>query len=198
MSGFSAGVSVNFSLGGPDTGNASKDEAPWSAFRFHLEFVRESLTSTSNSSSQGGSGSAAPMVCQGAFSEVTGLEATQEPKFIREGGLNYGGHQRPGQVTFATVVLKRGMTSSRDLWTWFFNTVQGSSGPAWGERLTVYIKLQGADGRDVLCWQLDRAMPVKFRASDLHGAGTELAIEELHLAHEGLRVSTGGSKENHG
>ena len=88
------------------------------------------------------------------------------------------------------MVLKRGMTSSRDLWTWFYNAVQGSSGPAWGERLTVFIKLQGADGRTRLCWKLDRAMPVKFRASDLHGAGTELAIEELHLAHEGLSVQT--------
>jgi phage tail-like protein len=189
MSVFSPGV------GGTSTGNASRDEAPWSAFRFQVEFVRESLTSTSNPSSQGGSGSPAPFVCQGAFSEVGGLEATHEPKFIREGGLNYGGHQRPGQVTFATVVLKRGMTSSRDLWTWFFNTFHGevdvakkSSGPAWGERLNVYIRLQGADGLTRLCWKLDRALPVKFRASDLHGAGTELAIEELHLAHEGLSV----------
>jgi phage tail-like protein len=129
-----------------------------------------------------------PLVCQGAFSEVSGLEATHEPKLIREGGLIYGGHQRPGNVNFATVVLKRGMTSSRDLWTWFFNTVQGSRGPAWGERLTVFIKVQGTDGLTRLCWKLDRALPVKFRASDLHGAGTELAIEELHLAHEGLTV----------
>lgn len=190
MSGFSAGVSVNFSLGGPDNTVDSKDEAPWPAFRFHLEFVRESLTNASSASAQGGSGAATPLVCQGAFSEVSGLEATHEPKFIREGGLIYGGHQRPGHVSFATVVLKRGMTSSRDLWTWFFNTVQGRNGPAWGERLTVFINVQGADGRTRLRWKLDRAMPVKFRASDLHGAGTELAIEELHLAHEGLSAES--------
>lgn len=193
MSGFSAGVSVNFSLGGPDNSGGSQDEAPWPAFRFHLEFVRESLTTASSSSSQGGSGSAAPLVCQGAFSEVSGLEATHEPKLIREGGLIYGGHQRPGNVSFATVVLKRGMTSSRDLWTWFFNTVQGSNGPAWGERLTVFINVQGTDGRTRLRWKLDRALPVKFRASDLHGAGTELAIEELHLAHEGLTAEPVGA-----
>ncbi len=186
MTSFSAGVSVNFSLGGPDNSGGSPDEAPWPAFRFHLEFVRESLTSAASSSGQGGSGGATPLVCQGAFSEVSGLEATHEPKLIREGGLIYGGHQRPGNVSFATVVLKRGMTSSRDLWTWFFNTVQGSNGPAWGERLTVFINVQGTDGRTRLRWKLDRALPVKFRASDLHGAGTELAIEELHLAHEGL------------
>lgn len=186
MSSLSAGVSVNFSLGGPDSGGGAQDEAPWPAFRFHLEFVRVSLAGASADSSQGGSAASAPLVCQGAFSEVSGLEATHEPKFIREGGLAYGGHQRPGTVSFATVVLKRGMTSSRDLWTWFFSTVQGNSGPAWGERLTVFVNVQGADGRTRLRWKLDRALPVKFRASDLHGAGTELAIEELHLAHEGL------------
>lgn len=184
----SAGVNVNFSLGGPGGGGAT-DDAPWPAFRFHLEFVRVSLTGAANQSQQGGSGAATPLLCQGAFSEVSGLEATHEPRLIREGGLIYGGHQRPGNVSFATVILKRGMTSSRDLWTWFFNTVQGSgqaSGPAWGERLTVYINVQGADGRTRLRWKLARALPVKFHASDLHGAGTDLAIEELHLAHEGL------------
>ncbi len=188
MSSLSAGVNINFSLGGPDSGAGAQEEAPWPAFRFHLEFMRVAVAGGSSESSQGGTASASPLVCQGAFSEVSGLEATHEPKLIREGGLIYGGHQRPGNVSFATVVLKRGMTSSRDMWTWFFNTVQGSNGPAWGERLTVLIKVQGTDGRTRLCWKLDRALPVKFRASDLHGAGTELAIEELHLAHEGLTV----------
>lgn len=191
---FSAGVSLNFSLGGPaaaDTGPGV--EAPWPAFRYHLEFLRVSLASAAAGSAQGGAGAAAPLVCQGAFSEVTGLEATHEPRLIREGGRAYGGHQRPGNVSFATVVLKRGMTRSRDLWTWFFNTVEGSEGPAWGERLTVHVNLQGTDGKTRLRWTLERAMPVKFRASDLHGAGTELAIEELHLAHEGLRAELVGT-----
>jgi phage tail-like protein len=186
MSSLSAGASLEFSLGGAGasaSGNVA--EAPWPAFRYHLEFARESLGS--------GGGSAAISVCHGAFSEVNGLEATHEPKFIREGGLAYGGHQRAGNVSFATVVLKRGMTSSRDLWTWFFNTVQGSSGPAWGERLSVTISLQGADGRTRLRWRLARALPVKFRAGDLHGAGTELAVEELHLAHEGLSAEAVGA-----
>lgn len=187
---FSAGVSLNFSLGGPDASPAGPlVEAPWPAFRYHLEFIRVSLSG----SGQGGAGAAAPLVCQGAFSEVSGLEATHEPRLIREGGRAYGGHQRPGNVSFATVVLKRGMTRSRDLWSWFFNTVEGTQGPAWGERLTVHVNVQGADGRTRLRWTLARAMPVKFRASDLHGAGTELAIEELHLAHEGLSAELVGT-----
>jgi len=42
-----------------------------------------------------------------------------EVKVIKEGGRNYGVIQRSGLVTFATVVLKRGMTTTRDLYKWF-------------------------------------------------------------------------------
>jgi hypothetical protein len=31
-------------------------------------------------------------------------------------------------------------------------------------------------------------MPVKFKAADLNAKGTDIGIEELHLAHEGLRL----------
>jgi hypothetical protein len=31
-------------------------------------------------------------------------------------------------------------------------------------------------------------MPVKFRAGDLSARATDVAIEELHLVHEGLRM----------
>ena len=31
-------------------------------------------------------------------------------------------------------------------------------------------------------------MPVKFRVGDLSGRGSEIAIEELHLVHEGLHM----------
>jgi hypothetical protein len=36
-------------------------------------------------------------------------------------------------------------------------------------------------------------MPVKFRAGDLNARGTDVAIEELHLAHEGLHMAEVGT-----
>ena len=78
---------------------------PLHVFRFQVDFLEDALD-----------GSAAGndvALCSGAFSECTGLEATMEPKVIKEGGRNYGAAQRGGPVTFATVVLKRGMTTSR-------------------------------------------------------------------------------------
>jgi phage tail-like protein len=107
-----------------------------------------------------------------------------EPKVIKAGGANYGPAQRVGPVTFATVVLKRGMTTTRDLWNWF----QTVAGGGYSYRLDARITMQSPSGQAVLTWVLDRALPVKFKAADLNAKGTEVGIEELHLAHEGLRL----------
>lgn len=145
---------------------------PLPVFRFHIRFRRAS-------------GASGPVeICAGAFSECTGLEATMEPKVIKAGGANYGAYQRPGPVTFATVVLKRGMTASRDLFKWF----QLVNGGAYAYRLSAEIDMQNAEGTTVVTWGLDNCMPVKFKAADLNAKGTEVGIEELHLAHEGLRL----------
>ena len=45
----------------------------------------------------------------------------------------------------------------------------------------------------MLTWVLERALPVKFKAADLNAKGTEVGIEELHLAHEGLRLELPGA-----
>jgi len=127
----------------------------------------------------------------GGFSEVTGLEATMEPKVIKEGGRNYGPLQRAGTVSFSTVVLKRGVVSSRHLWAWWSLFAGGDDAPNGGwapgsSRTDVSILLSGP--AVVLGWQLKNAMPIKFRVADLNAKGTEVAIEEIHLAHEGLNM----------
>ena len=123
-------------------------------------------------------------VCSGAFAECTGLEASMEPKLIRVGGLNYGAVQRAGPVSFATVILKRGMTSTRHLFEWF----QLVGGGSVAHRRNAEIVMQDMAGAPVLTWGLDNCLPIKFKAADLNAKGGEVAVEELHLAHEGLRL----------
>jgi phage tail-like protein len=143
-------------------------------FRFHVDFLTASLQSQTSSDKVS--------LCQGAFAECTGLEATMEPKVIKQGGDNYGAAQRAGTITFATVVLKRGMTTNRNLWQWFSAVATGG----YSYRLTVVINLFNIQGKAVMAWQLQRAMPIKFKAADLNAKATEVGIEELHLVHEGL------------
>jgi phage tail-like protein len=150
-------------------------ELPYPVFNFLVEFKETPINAST--------GSAISLV-DGAFSEVSGLEATMEPKTIKMGGLNYGVVQRPGRVTFATVILRRGITRRRHLWQWFeLMNVKG----AYKHRLQVTITLRNHAGDPQLQWVLERAMPIRFKSPDLNAnTGNEVGIEEIHLVHEGL------------
>lgn len=163
--------------------------APMFGFRFHVAFTREPIAARGGGTGEGQE----EALCEGSFSDVTGLEASMEPRTIKEGGANYGAHQRAGQVNFATVVLKRGMTTARDLWHWWAlfagaGTPDGSTrtNGAFAHRLTVRITLLDVDATPRMKWRLERAMPVKFKTADFNARATDVGIEEIHLAHEGL------------
>jgi phage tail-like protein len=164
---------------------------PLPGFAFHVSFAAHSDSGAGTDPFKG-MGMVAPEVA-GGFQEVSGLEATMEPKVFKEGGRNYGSVQRPGPVTFATVILKRGIIiEPRHLWAWwgFFAGADGATNGGWDPtgRCDVSIALI-RDRQPVVGWRLENAMPVKYRAADLNARGTEVAIEELHLAHEGLHMS---------
>ncbi|HEY8209532.1 MAG TPA: phage tail protein [Myxococcaceae bacterium] len=132
-----------------------------------------------------------PEPITGSFSECTGLEGTMEQKVIKVGGRNFGPVMRAGQVTFATVILKRGITPDAELVSWFSRVAGGS----YAERANVLITLRGPpsekgkdEQRNVLTYKLTNALPVKFKAADFNARGTEVGIEELHLVHEGLSL----------
>jgi phage tail-like protein len=154
-------------------------EYPLHLFRFQVDFSRMSLGDVEAPGNK--------QICQGAFSECTGLEATMEPKAIRGGGWNYGVRQRVGPVTFGTVILKRGVTRSSDLWKWF-SFVNEEAKYKYRLNVTIHVAepVQEPPGKG-LTISLFRALPVKFKCGDLSARATEVGIEELHLAHEGLR-----------
>ncbi len=156
---------------------------PVHAFRFHVEFKRALLSD--------GMELGPVDICRGAFAECTGLEATMEPKAIKAGGANYGAAQRVGPVTFGTVVLKRGLTTTRHLWNWFSHvSLNGKSAYRLNVDITVYGPLtEKGDPQAVLGLRLLRALPVKLKCADLNARATEVAVEELHLSHEGLLVN---------
>jgi phage tail-like protein len=153
---------------------AASTMIPLHVFRFQVDFFTDSLSD--------GASHDRFQVCSGAFAECTGLEATMEPKTIKEGGRNYGAAQRAGTTTFAAVVLKRGISTNRNLFQ-IFNSVTTST---FAPRMQVTINLLNLDGSSVMAWQIDRAMPIKYKFSDLNAKNGEIGIEELHLVHEGL------------
>ena len=149
---------------------------PLHNFRFQVDFKEQLLGNQEPG--------ADVVLCSGAFSECSGLEATTEAREISEGGRNWGSIQRSGKTTFSTLVLRRGMTPTRDLWNWYEFVGTGK----YAHRLNVVVTLFDISGKSVLAWQLSNALPIKFKAADLNAKGTDVAIEELHLAHEGMSL----------
>jgi len=145
-------------------------------FRFRVNVASESL-----------SGGTPSVAAEMRFQECTGLEATVEPKAIKEGGRNYGAPQRAGAVSFATVVLKRGVSSDRRMWQIFNAFTTGQYALRLQVTITLLWPLDGVT-TDIMTWQLQHAMPVKFKFADFNGKAAEVGIEELHLVHEGLHA----------
>lgn len=161
-------------------------DLPLHVFNFRVEFF--------DANAEGGGDDLA--LCGGAFSEVSGLEATMEPKAIRVGGRNNGELQRVGRVTYGTVILKRGVTRTSHLWRWFDLVAGGKSAVRLRAEL-VQMEIASADDelrlQDVLRWSMANALPVKFKAAAYAAAGGEVGVEELHFVHEGLTLSGGGA-----
>jgi phage tail-like protein len=158
---------------------ATSLDYPIPGFRFKVEFY----VSTPKGQKKGEQ----KLLCRGAFSECSGLEATMEPKSIKVGGQNYGQVHRAGRVNFATVILRRGLASNRDMWTWFDLVGNG----AYAYRLDAEVSVLDFQPKDkpsvMMTWKMRNALPTKFKTADFNAkGGSEVAIEELHFVHEGL------------
>ena len=131
-------------------------------------------------------------LARGAFSEVTGIEASMTPKTLKEGGRNWGEIQLAGPVTFQPIVLKRGVTEVGDLWAVIEAVGYGAATALRLEgRIDVYSDNRTAESTPALTIRISRAIPTKFKGPDLSSTASGAAIEELHLAHEGLRIQRG-------
>jgi phage tail-like protein len=128
----------------------------------------------------------------GGFSECSGLTLEADVREYLEGGFNYGVVRRVGRVKLAPLVLKRGMflkddgTTDSTMWDWLSATVYGLLPiPRYNGRVTVR---DPSDQRVTATWCFDRGLPVKVAGPALNAITGNIAIEELNIAHEGLRL----------
>jgi phage tail-like protein len=133
----------------------------------------------------------APRVCNAAFSECDGLEMTMEVRTIKEGGNHAQVHRLAGPLAFGTLTLKRGMTSTFDLWDWFARVVEQPNLRADGEVVMLAPDRSTERARFVV----RRCLPVKLKAPALNARDGAVAVEELQLVYESLTLKrpVGGS-----
>jgi phage tail-like protein len=119
------------------------------------------------------------------FSECSGLSMEREVKIVAEGGVNDFVHVLPGRVKYSNIILRNGITYSRELWRWFRQGIY--SGKV--ERLNMSIILGNAEGKKVKHWDVIGAYPVKWSGPELRADSEIAAIETVELAHHGLDLS---------
>jgi phage tail-like protein len=122
---------------------------------------------------------------QASFSECSGLQAKVKREVIYEGGLN--DHQKilVGPAEYTDVTLKRGVTNNLAFCNWITSNMK----PGIKERRNINILLFNQAGETVQCWTLLAAIPVGWKAPSLQASGNSVALEELTIAYEGLKIS---------
>lgn len=127
----------------------------------------------------------------GAFQECSGLEIEMDVSEYLEGGRNDGVIKRVGRAKYTNIILKRGMffgesdQVNNELWAWLQDIVSGR--PV--ARYDGIIEVKSRDNQRVLAtWVFDRGLPAKISGPQLNAKTGDIAIEELHIAHEGLRL----------
>tara|TARA_R100001369_G_scaffold78668_3_gene108414 strand:- start:241 stop:681 length:441 start_codon:yes stop_codon:yes gene_type:complete len=121
------------------------------------------------------------------FSEVTGLNVEHETLEYRQGSSKvYSTIKIPGLEKLSNIVLKRGMLKGdNDLFNWFYEFRVEKN------RQNITISLLDEEHKPTVVWVVLNAWPVSIRYSELHATKSEILIERMELAHEGIQVKNG-------
>jgi phage tail-like protein len=117
------------------------------------------------------------------FTECAGLSTETDVIEYREGNERGGVRKIPGLAKFTNIVLKRGLTRSRDLWNWRKVIIDGGA-----DRRSGVIVVLGDNHTPVARFQFREGWPSKWEGPRFNARSSEVAIETLEIAHEGLEV----------
>ncbi|XXY17241.1 phage tail protein [Sorangium sp. So ce216] len=119
----------------------------------------------------------------GGFSDVSGLMTELTVAEYRNGNdVEMHVRKVPGIHKVGDVTLKRGIISSRDLWTW----IEDARLRGVNAQRQVVITLNDESGNKVQSWTLRGCVPLKYTGPTLAAKGGEVALEELTLSAEGI------------
>ena len=157
----------------PPTEQNAPAARPFTAFNFKVLIELKDVDGVSNP------------IFGAAFSDCDGLEVILEPKTIREGGRNTGPVHLAGPMSYGQLSLKRGMTNSFDLWRWFQKLATPGQG---GYRTSATVVMLAADRSEQAVFELTGCLPVKLKAPVLNAKDGIVAVEEMQIAYESLRL----------
>ena len=122
------------------------------------------------------------------FSEISGMNVENKIIEYRDGiSPEFSKIKMPGMREYSNITLKRGtFKGDNDFYKWL-NTISLNT----VERRDLTISLLNEKHEPVVIWKVHNAFPIKVQSTDLKADGSEVAIEQLDLAHEGLTIENG-------
>ncbi|MEM1358755.1 MAG: phage tail protein [Bacteroidota bacterium] len=118
-----------------------------------------------------------------AFQEVSGLDTEYDVIEYRiEEVMDFSTVKMPGLHKGSDVTLKKGMFKDDTALYDYFTEVKMNT----IARQTVTIQLLDEEHHPLFTWTLKNAFPMKISGTDLNAQNSEVAVEEIVLAHEGL------------
>lgn len=151
-----------------DTTGAEQDN-PWPVPKFHFKVTF------------GGVGTI-------DFQEVSGLDSEHDVIEYRAGSWQpWSTVKQPGLRKSSDVTFKKGMfNKDSTLFDYFMSVTMNVI-----ERQQVTIELLDEQANTLFIWTLKNAWPMKISSTDMNAQSSEIAIEEIVLAHEGLTMAQG-------
>lgn len=118
-----------------------------------------------------------------SFQEVSGLDTEYDIIEYRAGNsVDFSTVKIPGLRQGSDVTLRKGMFKDDTALFDYFNEVKMNT----ITRLTVTIQLLDEEHKPMFTWTLKNAFPMKISGTDLNVQNSEVVVEEIVLAHEGL------------
>ncbi len=139
-----------------------------------------------------------------SFTECSGLGVQIKKELLAEGGVNEQQRVLLGPAQFADVTLRRGLTNNAVFWDWMaaLLTQPNANQALQNHRRNVNILVFNQAGETMQCWTLIGAVPIGWKAPNLQADASSVAIEELTLTYEGIKVAFkgngGGASVNQG
>jgi len=119
----------------------------------------------------------------GYFTEVSGLSSELEVMTYNEGGKNDGVHKLPTRMKHPNLVLKRGVTTVKDLQQWAQESFMGP------DRKEITLTMYNEQLEKIRIWSFKNAYPVKWTGPSFNSAQNTLATESLEIVHDGIKLS---------
>jgi len=152
----------------PANPTISTAEDPLAVFNFGLEF-------------QG--------TIAGYFTDCSGIGSENE--VIEAKVVDETGHdivkKVPGRLKWSDISLKRGITSSLDIWDWRQKVVEGNMSDA---RKNGSIVMFDRAYAEVARWNFTNGWPSKVTGPEFKSDSNEFGIEEVVIVHEGMYRDT--------